>query len=182
MQYYYTKTGYHPRQVSFEVGAMLLDEEKAREAGQALLQPIIPGNYSGYKSEQGLGFNELTAHNVKFKHHKKERGTWYLHNKNVTKKAKENNLSIQNSGRHQLMEILDSFAVVIQNMLVKYVMALKSIRKTKRVHISFLNVMQVEHALRHKEAASIKYTLHPHVDALIKERQNERNKNITINK
>lgn len=177
MKYNYSKNGYHPGQVSFEVSAILMDEENSRLEGASILRDTIIGSnyeYGGYSREIERAFNPLTDQKTTFKYtqykrkHKVMRD--YLDKINKEEKEFKKRIGLLRSFIHRSAKIFDN---VIQDMLVKHVM-LHSVGKEELVsHVNFLNVAQVNKLSSDQALLNAKYVVHPHVDALLNERAHQ---------
>ncbi len=173
MKYKYSQHGYHPKNVSFEVEALLLDENKVKMLGNIALQNTIIGNNWGYLREMALGFNPLTDQIITCKYVEKQHKYIlnYEHHEKTKKIAKQSSLSRKLS-RNLLKKILIAFSAVIQNMLLKHIILKHSLFSSKenKVQSSYLENKSINQVITNKAEINIKYTIHPHVDALLYER------------
>lgn len=179
MKYNYSKYGYHPRDVSFEVTAICLENDERAMRGAAAVKDTVIGtsNYSrnDYAKQMELAFNPVTNNEATVKyvkhHHLLTRLNLLGH-----EKKKEKNKAIQ---KRTLLGFLKStakksFNAVIQNMLTRHIIAeeILSGLKTKGVtqqHHSFLAVHDVNQIIEQKNI-KVKYSIHPHVDSLLRTR------------
>jgi hypothetical protein len=174
MNHNYFKSGYHPGQVSFEVTAMLIEEEKCRAKGASFMRDtLICSNYEwgGYSREIERAFNPLTDQRATFKYTQYKRKHKIVHDY-LDKLKKEEKVLKKQIGLaifyiHKVKEV---FNVVIQNMLIKHILLHNSAKVAEVSHVNFLNITQVNKLSAEHVIVEAKYIVHPHVDALLRER------------
>jgi hypothetical protein len=173
MKHNYSQAGYHPKAVSFEVSAILLDEEKKQALCKATLQSGMLQNYNTYSRFMALGFNALTDQETTYKYTNQAHKLAGRRNKNIKLKQEVQNDKLKmHLFRRVFHELIVAFDIVIQNMLARYFQGIRGLTKSQATYINFLDVGAVEDSLKHKNTIHAMYSLHPHVDALLKERQN----------
>lgn len=192
MEYNNFKYSYRPKNVSFEVGAILLEEEKNIELGALSLQSTMIGKYNykkdGYAIEMSLGFNNLTNQQHKKNQAKHKNEAISAYERRDKSEKKEKSLIKHNSVIKQVLYQVQAIAeVILENMLLKYNLLFSSgkIKKHHKANLSFLDVKRVNELLKAETTVNTharntevkaKYTLHPHVDALLKERERNHNR------
>ena len=172
MKYSYSKTGYHPRNVYFEVSALLMEEEKRTiDASLLLFNNLIVNHYNpdGYSLEKELAFNPVTNQKATFAYvnhdHRLASIQQYLNSRKLKKKESY----LQKLGvLNVLHSMAKEFRIVVQHLFggrkaieKEHTAALLPIFNTgKSVH-----KIQIE-----KPTVTVQYMLHPHVQALLNER------------
>lgn len=184
IKYSYFKDGYHQKEVSFEVEAMLMEEEKCIASGWNAMQGTIIGdcnyNRDSYSREKELAFNPLTDQKTtsKYVKHEHERASLYNHIDQL--KGKEKAVNAEKSlVQLAFYKVKGAFMAVIQTMLRNYnLVARKNLKNHTEVHLTFLNIKEINKAVKeHTVTVNAKYSLHPHVDALLSERAHNHGRN-----
>lgn len=200
MKYNYTKEGYHPEEVSFEVSAILMEEERAESPENPFLFGDVTGyttNYSheGYAEDLEKSFNIITD---------KPATTKYLLHKNhkeaakfkaeKLKQEKQRDKQLKNQAKAAFLAARKSLSAVIQAMLTKFNLAKHKAGKGKNIPTTALDINKINEILynthhikqEHKVAAKAKvnvqaqYLIHPHVDSLFRERYVQRGRGLSI--
>lgn len=187
MQYNYTKEGYHCGDVSFEVSAILLEDLK-ESAPQHILPGILgsdsPASLSGgYSRDFELSFNmvtdkELTVKYLGVSHHKAVLQN--IHQK--LKHEKERGKKYKDLEKSAAKSVKKSFSAVLQAMQAKFLLARqksgkgrgapKNLLDTNKINSILYSTKYSKKSAKAHEVANVKakYSIHPHVDALLRER------------
>lgn len=182
MEYQHYIYDYRPKDSSFEVEAMLHENDSSQKRGYRALMGVFIGtqNYgeNSYTRQMELAFNPVTD---------KEETEKYIDSKHLPGKIYvKNKKKFQEKKEAKAKEKLNCFLkktakksldIVIQNLLSKHMMAEHILGKQKvklrKLPYSFLAINEVNDILENKNLI-IKYSIHPHVDSLLKERYGDK--------
>jgi|GEM_PF-6832116 len=176
MRYDYLRYGYQPKESSFEVTAILKDEDERVEFPSKIVKNAILSshkyNHDGYVIEKELGFNPVTDQETTFKYveheHKLEARRIALNNQKQYKKS----WKLWFAERLNILRGLEKeFKIIMNHLFGHAINSHQEVERAEVLHIDF-DKEEAAHKTRIEQPqVSVQYTIHPHVDELINARQ-----------
>ena len=178
MKYTYSRHGYHPRDVSFEVEAIYLENEADTKRGYAAVQNTVLGalNYSpgGYARQMALGFDPVTDNEATTKYvtHKHKVAVAAMHAKLKKQQKKQERkkyslLSFLRRTKQRLFkEVIDN--MINRHIFATYILDRRSEKGKKAIYPDLLDVAEVAYVIEHKKP-SVKYKLSSEIDSPLQE-------------
>jgi hypothetical protein len=178
MQYNYFNYGYHPKDTSCEVTAMLMgDDERHDFASKAVKDALLichEYSHDGYIIESERAFNPVTDQQATFNYVEHAHKLSFRYD-SFTKNNKEKKIWEEWLAAivHTWHEIGKEFKSVIEHIIAETIAKAntshKETDKTNELHNRYKNNSHEKIEIE-KPEINVQYTIHPHVDALINQR------------